>query len=183
MFWLQLMKSFNIALCSNNKKKKVIWLHLAQVTYLPQRVAMIWCSSWIKRAVALCMLQAVDGVCSENETDAGIIHLLHPVPRGVPWAPKLALALGLRGSECSPGGSLFLPFAYLPSGSVNIWGRLTEVDQPCCMWLAGYQSFVSDLAHSERDLQMILDPSTEVGNKGTCAPWSLVTNRKNVQHG
>lgn len=46
MFWLQ---SWNhLILLYAPVIKNVIWLHLAQVAYLPQRVKMIWCSSWIK---------------------------------------------------------------------------------------------------------------------------------------
>lgn len=66
------------------------------------------------------MLQAVDRVCSENETDVGITHALYPMPLDVPLAPKLALTLGLGGPDHSPGGLLFLPFTYFSLGQLNV---------------------------------------------------------------
>lgn len=45
--------------------QKVIWLHLTQVAYLPQRVTRIWCSSWIKRAVALYVIGCGQGLLRE----------------------------------------------------------------------------------------------------------------------
>lgn len=74
------------------------------------------------------MLQAVDRVCSEIETHAGITHALCPMPRDVSLALKLSLTLGLGGPDHFPGGMLFLPFTFLSLGRVSVRGRLTQVD-------------------------------------------------------
>ena len=121
--------------------KKVIWLHLAQVTYLPQRVKMIWCNSWIKRPNAFCVLQAVDGIRSENRADAGIIYPMAWVMPLIP--PKI----------CSNSGPwrIWMLSRRLTFSTLHIshtWQcehpRKVKIGWPVSfMWLARYQSFIS----------------------------------------
>ena len=170
-------KSWNhlISLYALVIKKKIIWLHLAQVTYLPQRVKMIWCSSWIKRPNALCVLQAVDGVCSENRADAGI---MYPMVWSVPLIPP---------KTCSNSGpwriwmlSRRLIFSILRIS--HTWQcehpRKVKIGWPAILDVTGKipelylyspereQITRNDLAFSEQALQMGLDSSPEMGSKG-----------------
>lgn len=174
MFWLQVMKSFNITLCSGNKKK-IIWLHLAQVTYLPQRVKMIWCSSWIKRPNALCVLQAVDGVCSENRADAGI---MYPMVWSVPLIPPKTCSNSRPWRIWMLSRRLIFSILHISHTWQCEHPRKVKIGWPAILDVTGKipelylyspereQITRNDLAFSEQALQMGLDSSPEMGSKG-----------------
>lgn len=142
--------------------QKVIWLHLAQVAYLPQRVTMIWCSSWIKRAVALYVTGCGQGLLREWDRCWHNIRIMSNAPRcasgpqtcpnsgpGRTWSFSRRLAL-----------SAFHIFLIGPTKCL----RKAHIGWPVTLDVTDrYQTFISDVAHSEQALQMSLDPSTEVG--------------------
>lgn len=140
MFWLQLMKSLNIALYFGNKK-----CHLAPLG--PGY------TSSSKGQNGLMQFLEEQGWCSLYVTGCGWAllrerdrrrrtHALQLRACGVPRTPQTCPNSGPWRSACYPGGFLFPPFMYLVPGSKSNRKRQKQTDQPCWMWLAECQSSI-----------------------------------------
>lgn len=185
MFWLQLMKSFNIALCSSNNNKKK-----SSGSTWPRSHIFLRGSPWFDAVLGSkgLMLSVCYRLWTGFALREGQMLALHMLcirwPEVSPQPPKLPHSLEAYFSHPS-----HLPHLAVWTVEESKIGWPATLDVPGRvpkLYLYGpngEQRKKKQFGFSEQALQMSSDSSAEVGSKGKRAWRSLVINQKNLQHG